>query len=97
MSIHDLASCEHNYSLHASVEMVTDSITETEVREVIRDGARTRNVRGPGYVYSRGTVTVVAESEPCHHYIVTAFRDDPRRRALKDKSYWRRRRMRRGR
>ena len=96
MKSRDELPCEHAFSLHANFEMVADNISETEVKEVIRDGARTRNTRGPGYMYNRGTVTVVAESEPCHHFIVTTFRDDPHRPSIKDKSYRRRRHSRRG-
>lgn len=92
----DEAPCEHAFSLHANVEMVTDRISEAEVKEAILDGERARNARGPGYKYHRGSITVVAESERCHHYIITTYRDGARSPSIKDKPYRRRRRSRRG-
>lgn len=96
MNAQGTSLCEHAFSLHANYEMVEDSISEAEVKEAIRAGARTRNIRGPGYMYHCGTVTVVAESERCHHYIITTHRDGARSPPIKDKPNRRRRRSRRG-
>jgi hypothetical protein len=76
--------------------MVIDNISESEVNEAIRDGLRIRNNRGPGFLYNLGTITVNADSRPCHHFIITAYKKKQDQPSHKDKPYRRRRYLRRG-
>ncbi len=88
-------SCELNLSLHAIHEMIVDSISEDDVKETLIMGNKTENDKGSGYVYTYGVLCVISENEPCHYYVITAFKDTSEKPSYKDKAYRRRRFMRR--
>ncbi len=87
--------CELNRRLEAICEMKNDDVTVPEVKETILNGTRVQNARGPGYIYTYEAISVVADEEPCHYYIITVWKTTGEQTSYKNKPYRRRRYMRR--
>jgi len=87
--------CELNKSLEAITEMTNDDITDTNVKETLLDGEVEKNDRGPGEIFTKLPVTVVADNVPCHYYVITVWKEGKKKHSYKDKRYRKRRYMRR--
>jgi len=87
--------CELNITAHANYEMLVDNISEADVKETILNGTVTENVRGGGNKYQFEVVVVIADREPCHFYVITVWRINKKRPEDKEKSYRRRKFMKR--
>lgn len=88
-------SCELNKSLEAITEMINDNISEDDIKETILNGKKKPPQPGRLDEYQYEAIVVIADSEPCHYYIVTAWKTSGRKPSYKNKPYRRRRYMRR--
>lgn len=74
---------------HANVEMVRDQLGSEDIRDTIINGDKNKNHRGPGYIYKKGVIDVIATWKTCHCTVVTAYNENHSSNSSKDKS-WRR-------
>ncbi len=75
--------------------MMSDNITDYDIKLTLLNGEKKKNKRGPGYKYQFEVIVVIADSEPCHFYIVTTWKTNNQKPSYKNKPYRRRRYMRR--
>lgn len=87
--------CELNKSLEAITEMMNDNISEEDVKETILNGMKRPSERRYLDIYQYEVIVVIADSEPCHFYVVTAWKTSNRKPSYKNKPYRKRRYMRR--
>lgn len=87
--------CELKRSLEVISEMINDNITVIDVKETILNGKIQKNYRGEGKKYKHEVIVVIADSIPCHYYVITAWKETGRKLSNKNKPYRRRRYMRR--
>lgn len=88
-------SCELNLTLEANTEMLHDHVSDIDIKETILNGEKTENYRGGGAKYQYGVTVVVADSEPCHFYVITVWKTNTKKPLYKNKPYRIRRYMRR--
>lgn len=87
--------CELNLTFHANLEMCNDNLTVDDIKETIIKGEKKDNKNGLGDKYEHGVIVVIADSEPCHFYVVTVWKTNGDKKHLySDKSYRRRKYMR---
>ncbi|PXF61938.1 MAG: hypothetical protein C4B59_01545 [Candidatus Methanogaster sp.] len=87
--------CELNLTLEANTEMINDDVSDTDIKESILNGEKTENYHGGGAIYRYGVIVVVADSEPCHFYVITVWKINTKKPSYKNKPYRIRRYMRR--
>lgn len=87
--------CELNKSLEAITEMNNDNITDDDVKKTILNGDHQPSKKSSFDEYYYEAIVVVADSEPCHFYIITAWKMNSRKPNYKNKPYRKRRYMRR--
>ena len=87
--------CELNLTLEANTEMINDNVSDIDIKETILNGEKTENYRGDGAIYQYGVIVVIADSEPCHFYVITVWKNNTKKPSYKNKPYRIRRYMRR--
>lgn len=75
--------------------MTVDNVSELDVKETILNGAREKNPRGRGDIYQYQIIVVIADSEPCHYYVITVWKTGSEKPSYKNKPYRRRTYMKR--
>jgi len=87
--------CQLSLSLHAIIEMMNDSLSDDDVRDVIDSGTQLNNDTGDGDKYKKGCITVIADNKPCHYNVITTWKEGENNHSPKDKNYRRNRYQRR--
>ena len=86
-------NCRIQYSVHAICEMTNDNINEADVTKVFINGNKIE-IYNETHFTDEG-ITVVTNVNPCHYYVITAWKKGKSNPSNKDKGYRRRRYMRR--
>ena len=80
---------------HAINEMINDHVSDVDIKETILNGEKTKNDHGGGAKYQYGVIVVVADSEPCHFYVITLWKISNKKPSYKNKPDRKRRHMKR--
>jgi len=70
--------CVIEATQHAIVEMRRDPISDENLEILFTSGERRVNNRGPGYIYGYGIIECIAVPQPCHYFVITAYKKKSR-------------------